>query len=335
MLNRPQKLTKTKNGFTIIEFLLAMSFFSTLLISIAFLISYLTVTYQKGITIKNVNSVGRHIVREISDAIAASPSRPANLVCRDKIQTGGANIEKCNNDQAYKYTFYQKYSNVRDKTTNQIMNVPVYGALCTGRYSFIWNSGYFYNPEFVVENINKATLDGYNDLSGNPKDIKLLKVFDIKRNICASHVNDGYDYRIPTNKSASDPTHPKYSLLGTNKTNLSYDGENFKTEAQTHIDNAVELIGKSTQNVAIYDMRIFQPAIHSTTRQALYSGTFVLATTMGRIDLTGLGEYCKEPADGFISDFAYCSLNKFNFAARALGKMQSDEQQERNIYEKE
>jgi len=320
---------KTKRAFTIVELMLVMTFLSTLFVTIAVLVKFLTATYQRGISVNSVNSAGRHIIDDISKSIAASPARATRLICRDKLDSGTNAFNECVNDDAYRYSFYQKYGTVADvKDGSNKKQVPLYGAFCTGRYSYIWNSGYFFNKNYKVEgDIKPVVLREYNG-SDDKKTIRLLRVQDPRRNVCAGHVNDGYTYKAPTSSTA-----PMYSLSGGNK--LGKLNNDHESDVETKRQDATEIIGDGEGAVAIYDLRLFQPAIHNMTNQSFYSGTMILATTMGKVDITGLGQYCQEPSTGFETEFNYCALNKFNFAVRSLGKMRDSEQLEGTInYEK-
>ena len=297
----------------------------------AVLVKFLTATYQRGISLNSVNSAGRQIIDDLTKSIAASPARSAKLTCRDKIDSGSYEaMEKCTKDEAYHYTFYQKYGKVIDKKGGGEKEVPLYGAFCTGRYSYVWNSGYLFNKNYrVISGIKPVVLEGYNDKNIDPegkKPIRLLRVQDPRRNVCAGHVSDGYDYKQP-----ESATEPKYKLFA--KSNIQIEMDKSAKDDEFRRAGATELIGDTEGGVAIYDLRLFAPAVHASTSQAIYSGTMILATTMGKVDITSFGEYCKEQSTNFTTEFSYCALNKFNFAARSLGKMRESEQLERNIYE--
>ena len=86
-----------------------------------------------------------------------------------------------------------------------------------------------------------------------------------------------------------------------------------------------ELLDNSENNLALYDMSVFAPAVHKLTSSAYYSGTFILATLRGGININSTGEYCSDPPDNLNTDFAYCAINKFNFAMQANGEKMNDE----------
>lgn len=61
--------SKTKQGFTIVELMLAMTFVATLLISIAVVTINIVTIYQRGLALKAVNNVGRSLVEELTTSI--------------------------------------------------------------------------------------------------------------------------------------------------------------------------------------------------------------------------------------------------------------------------
>jgi len=95
-----------KSGFTIIELMLAMAFVSTLLIAVALTVIQIGNTYNRGITLKNVNQVGRSIANELQRSIAGSEEFDidSGVGSRYIVQDWG-------------------------------------GRLCLGQYSYVWNYG--------------------------------------------------------------------------------------------------------------------------------------------------------------------------------------------------
>jgi type II secretory pathway pseudopilin PulG len=101
-MNRVDK----RNGFTLIELMLAMSFVSMLLIAIALTVIQIGNIYNQGLTLKEVNQAGRSITSELQRSIAVSS--PFNI----------------NSGIGSRYI-------VQDWG----------GRLCIGQYSYIWNYG--------------------------------------------------------------------------------------------------------------------------------------------------------------------------------------------------
>lgn len=89
-----------KNGFTIVELMLAMSFIAALLVAIAMTTIEISHIYTRGLTFREVNQVGRSVSEDIQRSISASV--PSNI----------------------------KYINTLGSQS---------GRLCLGRYSYVWN----------------------------------------------------------------------------------------------------------------------------------------------------------------------------------------------------
>lgn len=98
---------KLSNGFTLVELMLAMSFVAALLVAIAMTTIQIAHIYNKGLTLREVNQVGRSASEDLQRSI--STSMPFNIT--DGLPTG-------------RYTTDDKG-----------------GRLCIGRYSYVWNYG--------------------------------------------------------------------------------------------------------------------------------------------------------------------------------------------------
>jgi hypothetical protein len=242
---------------------------------------------------KAVNSVGKELIDDFSRAITASPARTVESICREKYnpQNKKTAFDKCVSDKARKAMYQQHYNVVLINGEEQI--VPTNGVFCSGRYSYIWNTAYSLNEEYERKN----PLDSYVGVYVENGDVKnqsfrLLKVTDFNRSMCMQHLrSDTYLY----------------------DSNLEYN-INYTPEV------VEELLENSENDLALYDMTIFSPTIHSVTSAGFYSGTFVLATLRGGINIFTTGEFCSEPPDNLATDFAYCAINKFNFSVRAAGE---------------
>lgn len=130
-----------RKGFTIIELMLAMTFVSVLLIAIALTIVQIGTIYNRGITLKEVNQTGRSISDDITRSIGAS-------------------------------------SNF--SLTRSVVNTPAGGRICTGQYSYIWNTAFALqenNPSVVRFQAPSTT------------EIRLLKVPDASGAYCAVAAN--------------------------------------------------------------------------------------------------------------------------------------------------
>jgi hypothetical protein len=96
-----------QKGFTIIELMLAMSFVAALLVAIAMTTVQIGHIYNKGLTLREVNQVGRSVTDELQRSI--STSIPFNV-------------------------------DPMSPTTRYIVRAGG-GRLCIGRYSYAWNFG--------------------------------------------------------------------------------------------------------------------------------------------------------------------------------------------------
>lgn len=280
-------------GFTIIETSLAMVFVSILLLTVAMIITQMTSLYQKTLALKTVNATGQEVIDDISRIAGASSIANRKNMCNNL--SGAEYVTACTKDGAYKFVYHQFYSNniyVNGKLASD--ELPTSGTFCTGRYSYIWNTGYVLKDDSAAN--LRASLT-YTTASGSKvtiSDFRLLRVTDVGGRICASNLN-GNTYSIT--KSAAD---------------VSYSIDNREAPK--------ELLSSSEKQLAVYDFKVFRPARHSASGHAFYSGTFTLATLMGDVDITATGDYCKSPPEGLMSDFTYCALNKFNFAVQATGE---------------
>ena len=284
---------KTKKGFTLVELSLALVFVAVLLLTVAWLTIHVTTVYEKGLAMKAVNSVGKELIDDFSRAISSSPALTVNSICSKKYNslTNPVEYQKCMNDSARKFSFQQRYNKVKIAGVETV--VPTNGVFCTGRYSYIWNTAYVLNetdyPKAATGNF-RAT---FNYDGGTNTNFRLLKISDFNRELCTQHM-DSHLYTYDDS--------PTYTLSGLSI--LTYE----------------EMLDNSENNLAIYDMSIFAPTVHELTSSAYYSGTFILATLRGGINIHSTGEFCSDPPDNLNTDFAYCAINKFNFAMQANGE---------------
>ncbi|MBQ3441403.1 prepilin-type N-terminal cleavage/methylation domain-containing protein [Candidatus Saccharibacteria bacterium] len=275
---------KRHNGFTILELALAMAFISFLLLAIGIVTIQVSRIYQKGITIKLVNSNGRELVDEFSRTILAS--RYSKLE-----DSNGTHFEYTYTGQAY------------GQVDGSDKDVPFFGAFCTGGYSYIWNTGYTIKlPDTDEGNSHKARLikDDDTELYA-PGSFRLLRINDASHEVCINYAKDNKlndrdnsnDEHENTFRVAEDPTNP-VELLATTENDAD-------------------------SGLVLYDLSFYEPAFDPGTGDALFSASFILGTTSGKVDITTAGDYCKNSEDIFSADSTYCSINKFNFAARATG----------------
>jgi len=95
-----------KQGFTLVELMLAMGFVSALLLAIAMTVIQISNIYTRGITFTNVNQQGGAIANELQKGISG-------------VKTFNLGTYFINNTES--------------------------GRLCTGKYSYVWNYGKYLN----------------------------------------------------------------------------------------------------------------------------------------------------------------------------------------------
>jgi prepilin-type N-terminal cleavage/methylation domain-containing protein len=100
-------------GFTLIELMLAMTFISVLLVAIAMTTIQISNIYNKGITLREVNQVGRSLSDELQRSIASSTP----------------------------FDVTPKVDNSAATATSKYVVQDGGGRLCLGSYTYAWNYG--------------------------------------------------------------------------------------------------------------------------------------------------------------------------------------------------
>jgi hypothetical protein len=149
-MNRVTNTSRHTQGFTLIELVLAMSFISILLITIATTVIQMSATFSKGMALKEVNQTARELDADLTRTFAAS--EPVSL-------TSG-------NGQYY----------VNDAG----------GRLCLGTFSYIWNTEEALSGGEGKERVVKYASGAGADPSKRPNvKIRFLKVPDGNRYYCS------------------------------------------------------------------------------------------------------------------------------------------------------
>ena len=276
-----------KKGFTMIETTLAMAFISVLMLLVAILIMQISAIYTKTLTMQAVNNTGSEIIDDFKRSINAS------LMVMDGSKCSGlqsAYQSTCKNDKAYKY-IYQQYET--NSLRDDHKTIQTSGVFCSGYYTYFWNSGYVL-ANASASNYRAKVSYTYNGSSKTLSDFRLIRVLDVNGKACQDKVSNTYSL----NTSADNVW---YNLGGVP-------------------DEPAELIDSTEVQLALYDMKIYRPATHPLSGRAYYAGSFVLGTRQGDIDIKANGDFCKSPPQGHVTEFDYCAINKFNFAAQAIGE---------------
>ena len=272
----------SKKGFTLVELSLSIAFIAILSITIALIINDAISTYRRGLTLNQINTAGMDLVDDIRTAVQNSPASPPSRNCKSDKDDFQKNCEENSGMRLMNITKTGK--------VNETENTPLYGAFCTGAYSYIWNSGYL----FLEGGGDKATYAVY---EGDEKkeewsDFRLLKVEDRQRDVCKSVLPEKYSDEVIVSEFKGKDKNPVVLLAN--------DGSN---------------------PLALYSFTSALPAVNGLENAAFYSMSFILGTVQGGINVMSMGNFCEAPeSSSSAENFDYCAINKFNFAAQANGR---------------
>lgn len=292
----------TKKAFTIIEVLLSMAFLALMILMIGYTTLRIINIYNKGVSIKDVNRIADLIISDFQDTMANGGS----IRCAIKYDRR-SNMSALDTDLATCAQLLRP---------NQSSNING-GAICTGRYSYIWNYGQVFQKLSTLNQSDRNSLEAdmfrYKDGPGRYKLVRLVKVRDDSARYCPEL---GYN---TSSLSWSDPT-PK--IYNNNPNDLSEKSE------------ITELIESGDRELALHSMLVVNGAQDELTGQSLYEIEFILGTFREGL-LETQNAKCKNLAQGNTgiirpdgsmdntqkvdnNDLSYCAINKFNFAARAV-----------------
>ncbi|MBQ6605723.1 hypothetical protein IJH66_01930 [Candidatus Saccharibacteria bacterium] len=302
----------TKKGFTLIELSFAILFISVLLITLTLIASEIIAIYRKGYAIKTVNSVGRDLMDDFSASVAESPPASLTGLCEGK-NFNPTELEKCKNDSngsGQKFIFQQFYTDKIDiKATSGTDRVPYGGVFCTGKYSYIWRTGFVMNPDYyTVDSDFKGLSIKYispSNSSGDSKNnFRLLKVEDTSRLVCSSIL-----------ELSTEAGRSKYDLRTIFNEN---DGFEIDISSKTLASDPNEFLATSDNPIAVFSLNIAPPAQVSISKKMLYSASFILATVSGGVNIMTQSNYCTADYSDIV-EASYCAINKFNFSMQANG----------------
>ena len=300
-----------KNGFTIVELSLSIAFIAVLSIIVVVIISNAVSAYHRGITLNQLNTTGMDMVEDMRTTVQSSPARSTTRECT-AVYNDATITNNCEKDNGLGFVFMERYADVQ-VGNNKVSDTPVYGAFCTGTYSYLWNSGYFFNSENRIDKVSPVNLiyqrsgggnHNWRDENGN-RSFKLLKVSDEDKAVCK--VAAGADIS---------------NTRGNNGGKYKDDEmpETIDITAVSIDEEPVDLLA-GNNNLAFYSLTTALPA-EGGAGNMLYAVSFVLGTIQGGINVQAGGNYCATPEDytnSSVENFDYCAINKFNFAAQATG----------------
>lgn len=300
---------KSKKGFTLVELMIAVGFVGSLLILIALVIVQIMGLYNKGLTLKSVNEVSRTVVRDMQQSISSAdyfkiyyaessdPGMPTRLVMAKSL--GEAE---------------------EDSTTTDYYSNNAGGRLCTGVYSYAWNTG----AAIQAFSAGDKTYDGgdiqfIDEAEGQP--IRFVKAKDPGKALCRAPAgtSEGELTLTERKRNLAKIARPEYKLLPENTTTDTYSN----------------VLVAGNGNLVMYKFSVKQvptptatPAGGSgvdqfNTVSTFYSISMVLGTQNGDESENGKdgfvtsNESCKPPGEDTVNDGEYCAVNKIDFVARA------------------
>ena len=275
-----------KKGFTIIEITLAMTFLAILMVSIATLIMRITNIYQKGLAMRAINATGTEIIEDITRTVGAA-SYLVDIHSQDA-ELGGNGVMEYDNNYKLVEKYYYDYTVYNENHDGKNFNVQYFGVLCTGDYSYIWNTARALDPDFTTKNF----------ITVNGEKVKMVRVYDREQTQCNKDRNG--------------------SVANLAKRNY------LPVTINVPADNVVELINNDEMDLALYEFNITPATQSAITRQSFISANFILATRQGGININANGDFCRGEDNEFKDEyegtmFNYCAVNKFSFSARTGG----------------
>ncbi|MGN1313036.1 MAG: type II secretion system protein [Candidatus Nanosyncoccaceae bacterium] len=275
-----------KKGFTIIEITLAMTFLAILMVSIATLIMRITNIYQKGLAMRAINATGTEIIEDITRTVGAA-SYLVDIHSQDA-ELGGNGVMEYDNNYKLVEKYYYDYTVYNESHNGKNFNVQYFGVLCTGDYSYIWNTARALDPDFTAKNF----------ITVNGEKVKMVRVYDREQAQCNKDKNGSVANLAKRNRLPVAINVPE--------------------------DNVVELINNDEMDLALYEFNITPATQSAITRQSFISANFILATRQGGININANGDFCRGEDNEFKDEyegtmFNYCAVNKFSFSARTGG----------------
>lgn len=292
---------KKRTGFTLVELSLSLAFISVLSITIVLIINNTISSYKRSLMLSQINTTGMELVEDVRTAVQNSSAKAVINECE---RYNGAMRTICEDDKARNFVTIKRFADVSGVGED----IPVFGAFCTGGYSYIWNSGYFYANEREIKS-NGAELSPallkytyYDDDDSNyitNSNFRFLKVKDKDRTICFSAME-----KINSGEYSQNP-----------EISNEFEINRIKEEP------TVILADDPANQLALYDFSAEIPVSDESGFSTFYSMSFILGTLQGGVNVASNGNFCVAPEDfesGF-ENFDYCSINKFDFAAQAIG----------------
>ena len=294
-------MNNKQRGFTLVELMIAVAFVGTLLILIALVIVQIMGIYNKGLTLKSVNEISRTVVRDMQQSISSADY--FKVYYQESSEDGDSSDSS---DMRMASAFGEAEEN---GTTTDYYKNDAGGRLCTGVYSYAWNSG-----AAIDAWINNPTEHNY---ASYP-----IQFFDSERNQPVRFVKA----KDPRKALCRDED---ASMTSTYAWDLSRVGGLLPVNEESSMYSNVLAAGNG--NLVLYQFDIRQvPEPDGTvtdsqfnTVSTFYSLSMVVGTQTGdesengKLGFIDSNESCKPPGEETLNDGEYCAVNKIDFVARA------------------
>jgi type II secretory pathway pseudopilin PulG len=296
---RAHKTTRQR-GFTLIELMLAIGFVGSLLVLIALIIIQIMGLYNKGLTLKEVNEVSRVVVRDMQQSVSGSDAFRLQYL-KDDTPT-------------YATTFQQAVNPGGNNSQIDYYSNDAGGRLCTGVYSYVWNTGGAIRlvrdnadaKTYRTPGNNNAPATGYpiqfvnrTNADGSTKQVpaRFIKKRDTAKDLC----------RLPAGDELATTTHDR-----------SLGNEN----------EFINVFGTGNNELVLYNFSIETPLKPTsenrmddlTAVSTFYYVKLIVGTQNGdentQNGLITSTEVCKPPAEALQNEGEYCAVNKIDFVAR-------------------
>lgn len=302
--NKHMRNNKVRTGFTLVELSLSIVFIAILSVAVAIIVTNAISSYHRGIILNQINTSGMEIVDDMRASIQNASAQSVKSECGsvyEESSTGSA-LGDCEENGGRNFVVVTKKATVR--MGNNSFDAPIYGALCTGNYSYVWRSGYYYSEDVDNDQPLPVVKVTYRKRGSNETttrdDFKLLKIHDENRAVCIVATGDNY----------SDGASNASGEIDISKSDYGGDID----------EDPYDLIWDNS-GLALYNLSAAEPASSMSIDSMFYTASFILGTVSGGINVMSSGDFCTPPggANSGVENFNYCAINKFNFAAEANG----------------
>ena len=220
-------MKKHKKAFTIIEFLLAMTVLSVMLMGIVTLTMRILEIYRKGLALRAINATGRDILNDLSRSVGGSPI-VENI---NPVPSSGSNDIRWYDIKKVYRNYYNEKISSSGVTDNK--KVQIGGVFCTGSYSYVWNTA----P--AIEQYRKNPNNKNNLFTIEGKVYKLARFPDTDRVAC-ERVDANSDDLKTTHITNDIDSRDVVSLISDDESDLAlYD---FVVLPATHMRGGVNVL---------------------------------------------------------------------------------------------